>query len=237
MLTPEPTGGAIWNASRGAISLRITAKGKPAHVGLECRGINAFERALDVAAALRRLKKKIATRRTKFRISPEAARKSILMLGGRCEGGTNFNLVPAVCSFTVDRRINPEEDFEMEKERLLEILYASRRSVMDLEWEIIQEGRASGVSENDPLARVLAMNAAEITGKTPRVEMCPGLLETRFYAEQGVPALAHGPGLLSVSHGPNEFVRFKDIEKCAAIYALTAAKLLGAPTKVGGKIS
>lgn len=73
MLTPEPTGGVIWNASRGAISLRVTMRGKPAHVGLECRGINAFERALDVAAALRGLKKKIAARKTKFRISPEAA--------------------------------------------------------------------------------------------------------------------------------------------------------------------
>jgi succinyl-diaminopimelate desuccinylase len=58
--------------------------------------------------------------------------------------------------------------------------------------------------------------------------MCPGLLETRFYAEQGVPALAYGPGLLSVSHGPKEFVRLEDVENCAAIYALTAAKLLGA---------
>jgi acetylornithine deacetylase/succinyl-diaminopimelate desuccinylase-like protein len=147
MLTPEPTGGIIWNASRGAISLRVTVKGKPAHVGLECRGINAFERMLDVAAALRGLKRKIAARKTRFCISPEAARKSILMLGGRCEGGTNFNLVPAECSFTVDRRINPEEDLETEKERLLELLRASQRNGTGLEWEIIQEGRAAGVSE------------------------------------------------------------------------------------------
>jgi len=234
MLTPEPTGGIIWNASRGAVTLRVTVKGKPAHVGLECRGINAFERMLDVAAALRGLKRKIATRKTKFHISPEAARKSILMLGGRCEGGTNFNLVPAECSFTVDRRINPEEDFETERERLLDALGTSERNGINLEWEIIQEGRAAGVSENDSLARALASSAVEITGKTPAVEMCPGLLETRFYAEKGVPALAYGPGLLSVSHGPNEFVKLKDIENCAAIYALTAVKLLGVQPKARG---
>ncbi len=237
MLTPEPTGGTIWNANRGAISLRVTLKGKPAHVGLECRGINAFERMLDIAATLRGLKRKIAARKTKFRILPEAAKKSILMLGGRCEGGTNFNLVPAECSFTVDRRINPEEDFETEKERLLDILRASQKNGTGLGWEIIQEGRAAGVSENDPLARALAKSTVEITGKTSAVEMCPGLLETRFYAEKGVPALAYGPGLLSVSHGPNEFVGLKDIENCAAVYALTAMKLLGAPPKAGGEIS
>ncbi len=231
MLTPEPTGGTIWNASRGAISLRVTVKGKPAHVGLECRGINAFERMLGVAASLRGLKRKIATRKTKFSISPEAARKSILMLGGRCEGGTNFNLVPADCSVTVDRRINPEEDFETEKERLLAVLRAARRNGTGLEWKIIQEGRAAGVSENDSLARALANSAVEITGKAPRFEMCPGLLETRFYAEKGIPALAYGPGLLSVSHAPNEFVRLEDVESCAAIYALTAMKLLGGERK------
>ena len=32
--------------------------------------------------------------------------------------------------------------------------------------------------------------------------MCPGLLETRFYAAYGIPAFAYGPGLLTVSHGP-----------------------------------
>jgi succinyl-diaminopimelate desuccinylase len=56
--------------------------------------------------------------------------------------------------------------------------------------------------------------------------MCPGLLEIRFYHRQGIPAYAYGPGLLSVSHGPNEFVKVKDISTCAAIYALTAARLL-----------
>jgi succinyl-diaminopimelate desuccinylase len=46
----------------------------------------------------------------------------------------------------------------------------------------------------------------EVTGKTPTFELCPGLLEIRFYAERGMPAYAYGPGLLSISHGPKEFV-------------------------------
>jgi succinyl-diaminopimelate desuccinylase len=56
--------------------------------------------------------------------------------------------------------------------------------------------------------------------------MCPGLLETRFYAQRGIPALACGPGLLSVSHGPNEFVSLREMENSAAVYALTAIRLL-----------
>src|SRR4029434_3154025 len=41
MLTPEPTGGVIWNANRGAISVRATMRGKAAHVGRQLAGVNA----------------------------------------------------------------------------------------------------------------------------------------------------------------------------------------------------
>lgn len=227
MLTAEPTGGAIWNASRGAVTMRVTVRGKSAHVGLGFRGINAFERMLVVARALEKEKQRISARKTKFRIEPAAARRSILLLGGRTEGGTNFNSVPAECSFTIDRRINPEENLAAEKTRLLAILNRLRRKGIQLETEIFQEGNSVAVPETQPLARTLAGSFREITGRVPRFEMCPGLLETRFYAQRNIPSLACGPGCLSVSHGPNEFVSLREMEHCAAIYALTAANLLG----------
>jgi len=61
--------------------------------------------------------------------------------------------------------------------------------------------------------------------------MCPGLLETRFYARRGVPALAYGPGLLSVSHGPREYVPIRNIYDCALVYAFTAVNVLGAHSR------
>lgn len=227
MLTPEPTSGVVWNANRGALSLRVTVKGKPAHVGLQYQGINAFERMLVVASALRELKAEVESRTTRFRIEPAAARRSILMMGGRCDGGTNFNLVPARCAFTVDRRINPEEDLEEEKQRLFALFERLRREGIDLDVEVLQEGRSSGVPEDDPVGRALAESVETITGKPPVFELCPGLLEIRFYAQQGIPAFAYGPGLLSVSHGPNEFVKINDITTVAAVYALTAVQVLG----------
>ncbi len=230
MLMPEPTSGMIWNANRGAISLRITVKGKPAHVGLHYQGINAFERMIVVANALLELKTNIESRKTDFKIEPEAARRSILLIGGKCECGTgaNFNVVPAEFSFTVDRRINPEEDLETEKQRLFDLFDRLRRDGIDFDVEILQEGRSTGFSDNHPVAMTLAKSVKSIKGKLPSFEMCPGLLELRFYAQQGqgIPSFAYGPGLLSVSHGPNEFVKIKEIYNCAAIYALTAAQLL-----------
>lgn len=226
MLTPEPTSGAVWNANRGAITLRITVRGKAAHVGLQHQGINAFEQMVRVAAALQALKADVETRKTGHRILPEAAAHSILMLGGRVEGGTNFNVVPETCSFTVERRFNPEEDMETEKAALYGLLDTLRGQGIRLDVDVLQEGHSSGVSEDHPVAKILAETVEAVAGKRPAFEMCPGLLEIRWYARKGIPAFAHGPGLLEVSHGPHEAIEIARIHRHALIYALTAIRLL-----------
>ena len=225
MLTPEPTGGIVWNANRGAITLRITARGKTAHVGRQHEGVNAFQGMLAVAQALLELKHEVEAHTTDFHIAPDVARRSILLLGGRTEGGTNFNVVPDECWFTVDRRLNPEEDLEVEKQRLFDVIDRAGGPAT-IEVEVIQEGRASGSDERGPVGRALAESIVDVTGRPARFEMCPGLLEIRFYAERGVPAFAYGPGLLTVSHGPDEFVPIDRIVECAQIYALSAFRLL-----------
>jgi succinyl-diaminopimelate desuccinylase len=222
MLTPEPTGGVIWNANRGALSMRATMRGKAMHVGRQFEGVNAFERVVPALARLMDLKKEVELRETAYNIAPAAARRSILMLGGRVEAGTNFNVTPDFCSFTIDRRLNPEENREEEKRRLLDCLEG-------FEIEMLQEEAAAGTPAEGPLGVILARHVAALTGKEPAFEMCPGLLETRFYAARGIPAFSYGPGLLTVSHGPNEFVPIRNIMQCAEIYALTAAEILTSP--------
>lgn len=226
MLTPEPTSGVIWNANRGAITLRVTVKGESAHVGLQHEGINAFERMLDVARVLQTLKAEVEQRKTGFRIVPEAAAQSILMLGGRVEGGTNFNVVPEACSFTVERRFNPEEALEAEKARLFSLLERCQQGGIALEIDVLQEGYSSGVSEGHPVAQILAETVESVMGERPTFAMCPGILETRWYARKGIPAFAYGPGLLEVSHGPQEIVEIDRIYQITLVYALAAARLL-----------
>jgi succinyl-diaminopimelate desuccinylase len=205
--------------------MRVSVKGKPAHVGLQYLGVNAFERMIDIVQELRRLKRDVERRKMGYQISPDVARQSILMLGGEVHGGTNFNVVPAECIFTLERRFNPEEDFAAEKRKLLAILDRVREKGM-IDIEILQEGRAAGFSQRTPLAQALAESIHAVTGRSPRFEMCPGLLEIRFYAEKQIPAYAYGPGLLSVSHGPNEFVPLTNVGSCASVYVPTALRSL-----------
>jgi succinyl-diaminopimelate desuccinylase len=227
MLSAEPTSGVVWNANRGAISLRVRVLGKSAHVGLQQQGVNAFERMHRVVERLEQLKKEVEQRRTRCKIGAEQMAQSILMLGGQIGGGSNFNVVPEQCWFTIDRRINPEENFDEEKARLLDVLEQCKREGIALETDVLQEGRSAECRANEALGEALARSVQSVTGERACFEMCPGLLESRFYAREGIPAYAFGPGLLSVAHGPNEYVDLRKVIYCAAIYALTAVEMLG----------
>jgi succinyl-diaminopimelate desuccinylase len=222
MLLAEPTSGVVWNANRGAISLRVRVFGKSAHVGLQHQGANAFERMHRVVERLEQLKREVEQRRTRCKVGAEQMRNSILMLGGLSGGGANFNVVPEQCWFTIDRRINPEENLDDEKANLLGVLEKCKRDGIPLEWDVLQQGRSAECREDEALGQALSYAVQTVTGELPQFEMCPGLLETRFCAAAGIPAYAYGPGLLSVAHGPNEYVDLRKIIDSAAIYALTA---------------
>lgn len=226
MLLPEPTSGAVWNSNRGAISLRVKVLGKSAHVGLQHQGENAFERMVHMVERFQQLKAEVEQRCTACNIGAEQSRHSILMLGGQSGGGTNFNVVPEQCWFTVDRRINPEENLQEEKARMLDVLEQCKNTGIPLEWEILQEGDSTHCDESEELGVALRQSVEAVTGQPPNFEICPGLLEIRFYAAQGIPAYAYGPGLLSVAHGPNEYVDLRKVRDCAAIYALSAIQML-----------
>jgi acetylornithine deacetylase/succinyl-diaminopimelate desuccinylase family protein len=226
MLLAEPTSGVVWNANRGAITLRVRVLGKSAHVGLQHQGANAFERVHRVVERLQELKREVEQRSTRCAVGAEQRRNSILMLGGQSGGGTNFNVVPEECWFTVDRRINPEENLAEEKAKLLGALEECKQMGIPLEWEIFQEGGSAASGEDEALGKALSRSVQVVTGEAARFELCPGLLETRFYAAAGMPAYGYGPGLLSMAHGPNEYVDLRKMIDCAAIYALTAVDVL-----------
>jgi acetylornithine deacetylase/succinyl-diaminopimelate desuccinylase-like protein len=132
-------------------------------------------------------------------------------------------------AFTLDRRTNPEEDFAAERQRLFEVVARARAQGIRCDVDVLQEGQAAATDAGTPLARALAASIRRVTGRSARFELCPGVLETRHYAALGIPALAYGPGLLSVAHGPHEFVSMNKLVECAEAYALTALQLLSAP--------
>ena len=212
MITAEPTGGVVWHACRGAITLRVDLKGREAHVGQAHLGVNAFEHMTRVAEPLSRLARELLD-----------ARGSMLVVGGASGSGANFNAVPGAAWFSVDRRFNPDEQLDTELARLTDtIAEAAAGAGADVEVEVLQRAESAGTDDSHPVALSLADCVEQIEGAMPRFEVCPGTLETRWYAQLEIPAFAYGPGGLDVSHGPDEFIDEAAMRRCAAVYALFA---------------
>ncbi len=222
----EPSYPAIWYAARGAFTLNITVHGRPAHVGLHYTGDSAFERAHAIVTRLLAYRNDVARRRTDLRIEPEAARSSIMLVGGVAQGGTNFNIVPDRYMFTIDRRPNPDEDYDEACRELLDLIQ-SLGDESELTIDVLQDVKPAMTNVDSSLIRVLEAATFEISGRHPPLAMCPGCLETRIYAELGIPAVAVGPGPIEEMHAPAEHVPIENLLEAAAVYAITLGQLLG----------
>ncbi|HEY0638285.1 MAG TPA: M20/M25/M40 family metallo-hydrolase [Pseudonocardiaceae bacterium] len=227
MVTAEPSGGVIWNAARGAVSLRVELRGREAHVGQADQGVNAFRHMLHVARPLFGYAAELAGRHTSFPMADGDARGSMLVVGGTSGGGSNFNVVPGSAWFTVDGRFNPEEDPAAALERMTDLIDGAAAEIgAAVSVDVTQVQPAAGVAAGAPAAVALAGCVEAVTGVAPRFELCPGVLDIRWYAQLGIPAFGYGPGRLDVSHGPDEHVEEEALRRCAAVYALYARELL-----------
>jgi succinyl-diaminopimelate desuccinylase len=226
MLTAEPTGGVIWHAARGAITLRVRTTGREAHVGHVHEGVNAFEHMIRIAEPLTQLSHELLEQRTSFPVESEEAAGSMLLVGGQAGAGAGFNVVPGAAWFSVDRRFNPEEDLDAELARLTGMIEeAANAAGAQVETEVLQAQPSARTDQDHPAARALARCAEAVEGAAPSFRLCPGVLDTRWYSQLGIPAFAYGGGRLDVSHGPDEYIDESAMRRCAAVYALFAAEI------------
>jgi succinyl-diaminopimelate desuccinylase len=225
MLTAEPTGGVIWHACRGAITLRVQTAGREAHVGYVNQGINAFEHMIRIAEPLTTLSRELLNERTNFPVESEEAAGSMLVVGGQAGAGAGFNAVPASAWFSVDRRFNPEEELEQELARLTGMINEAADAVgAQVDIDLLQKQPSGSTDQTHPAAQTLAQCIDAVEGAAPSFMMCPGVLDTRWYSQLGIPAFAYGGGRLDISHGPDEYINEAAMRRCAAVYALFALR-------------
>ena len=223
MLTAEPTGGVIWHACRGAITLRVQTSGHEAHVGYVHEGENAFEHMIRIAEPLTALSHELLGKRTSFPVESEEAAGSMLVVGGQAGAGAGFNVVPGSAWFSVDRRFNPEEELDEELARLTGMIgEAAEAAGAQVEIEVLQAQPSGRTDEDHPAAQALARCVEAVEGAAATFRLCPGVLDTRWYSQLGIPAFAFGGGRLDVSHGPDEYIEEAAMRRCAAVYALFA---------------
>ena len=149
----------------------------------------------------------------------------MLVVGGAAGAGANFNVVPGEAWFSLDRRFNPDEALEEEVERLTGAIHAAAGDDADVTIDVLQRQPSASTEPTHPAAGALARSVEAVEDAPARFELCPGALDTRWYAQLGIPAFAYGAGRLDVSHGPDEFIDEAAMRRCAAVYARFAGEV------------
>lgn len=228
-IVAEPSGvDNIWIGNKGTAWLMVEIYGRQAHGSTPWRGVNAFEAMIYVAdIMLKELKPMVEEKKSKYNYGDPEGAKATMMLGGEVKGGAKVNIVPGYCSFTIDRRVLPEESSEEAAREIEEFVNRIKIPNVDLRVKRISVQDASVVDPELEIVKVAVRSAEDVIGIKPRRTVCMGGLDTRFFQRKGIQAITYGPGISEVAHMADEYVRVDDILSMAKIYCRMASNLIG----------
>jgi succinyl-diaminopimelate desuccinylase len=227
----EPSGsGVVWIGHKGAVWVTVGVHGRQAHGSTPWLGVNAFESMVKVAEGLmREYLPYLESRRSAYEYDDPRGARPTAMLGGEVRGGAKVNVVPGYYSFSIDRRVTPDEKLEDVEREVAEFV---RRAASELprdvkvEVKVVNRLPPALTDPNSRLVRVAKEAAKEVLGREPRATVCLGGLDMRYYTEVGVSTVTYGPGALGVAHIADEYLPLDDFERMVYIYYLMLEKLL-----------
>jgi len=228
-IVAEPSGlDNIWIGNKGLLWVTVEVRGKQVHGSLPWLGVNAFEAMVRLAySIINEYKPRVESRVSKYDFGDPLFARASVNIGGEVRGGTKANVVPGYCSFSIDRRIIPEEDLEEVKRELLEFIEEKSRGLeAKVDVKVTNWGEASIISPDSKIARITKESVRARLGIEPRLTVCMGGLDTRFFQVSGIEALTYGPGVLGTAHAPDEYVELEDVIKAASVYVEVARRLM-----------
>jgi len=194
----EPTLMNMAVAEKGLLVLDCTAHGKAGHAARE-EGNNAIYKALKDIEWF----KTFQFEKVSALLGPNKMSVTII------NAGSQHNVVPSQCNFTVDVRVNELYDFD-------EVLHNIKKN---LQSEVVPRSlrlRSTNIALDHPLVKAgLALNRTYYGSPT-----------TSDKALMPFPALKIGPGDSARSHSADEFIFVEEIRNGIALYIQLLDKVL-----------
>jgi succinyl-diaminopimelate desuccinylase len=186
----EPTDGEIEAGCQGTLRAVLEFKGRRAHSARSWLGVNAIHGAADVLATL-------ATYRAReVEIDGCLYREGLNAV--RIEGGVAGNVVPDLCTLTVNFRYAPDRDEDAAEAHVREVFADALASGATLTVVDNAGGALPGLGEPAAAAFVAAV------GRTPRAKL--GWTDVARFAAFGIPAVNFGPGDPQLAHTREEHI-------------------------------
>ena len=191
-----PTSGQVEAGCQGTMRVQVAVPGKRAHSARGWLGENAVHAAAPVLATLVRYEAR------EVEIDGCTYREGLNAV--RIEGGVAGNVVPDVCTVTVNFRFAPDRS-ERDAETHV-------REVFD-GWDVALTDSAPGALPG--LSAPAAQHFVQAVGVTPTAKY--GWTDVARFAALGIPALNFGPGDPNLAHTREESVEVARITEAEAL--------------------
>lgn len=213
----------------GTLWYEVTVAGRSAHASTPERGLNAFDRACDLAVGLRAYIAKLSKRR--FTSPDGQVLRATLNVGGEAATGPGgkINTVPNHFAFTLDRRVLPNESFASVDKELRAELAALRARTPGLRYKLrcLERNLPCLVDGSGPLPTAFATALQAERRNKPVFSVTTGFNDMHWFAVLAkIPVVAYGPGGERY-HGVDERAKVKDLVETAATYARLMATFAG----------
>ncbi len=204
MIVAEPTLCTPIYGHKGVVRLAFQVLGQSAHSSQPHLGQNAIVAAAQLVLALQAEHERLQT-------LPPTALGNPMLTVSLINGGSGINVVPNVCTVSIDRRVVNGERAVTVTEGLQQL--AERCSPQPLTVQVLQLLEAYYQAPDKPLVSRLAA----WSDTTPRV--APYGTNAWAYADVTKECVVFGPGAIEQAHGPEEWVTLTELERAAQLYA------------------
>lgn len=213
--------GSVGCGHNGVLWFEVDVIGRAAHGSQPHRGLNAIEQMSALVLELQDYQRQLACRT--FRCPDGRKRNATLNVGGVAgtRPGAKINTVPGAATFTLDRRVLPNEDLAEAELDLRRFIQAASRRIPRLR-VVLRKLNQHLPTFSDPRAAFPQAFAGAVTAvrrRPTRFTVSSGFNDSHFFAgEAGLPTIGWGPEGEDC-HGCDERVRLSELVEAAQVYA------------------
>jgi len=213
--------------NKGVLWAEILVKGKASHASMPYRGVNAFEKAVELAVELKKLIRGISKRKTVYSTIDELSKSPSMVIGGILEGGVKINIVPDMVRFSIDRRLIPEEKVDSARKELTAVVDRFNNANKDSKayLKFITKQNPSISRKDEVFFGVVSDAIRYVKGRHARFCILSGATDMRYFMNKGIPSLGYSVKGGESWHSDNEFVLIDSLVDTAKVYALIISRL------------
>lgn len=221
---------------RGVYWFQVTTQGRIAHGSMPFHGVSAISKMAEfITAVEHRLQPKLRERKTAMRVEPPGARFPSINInsisGGQPGKGMQTPCVAHTCEAIFDRRFIMEEPIEEVRGEIRQILDDMRAADQDFNYRVedLMTVLPVHTSATAELVTTMAQAIRDVLDVEPPLIASPGTYDQKHVMRIGLvdQCIAYGPGILHLSHQPDEYCRVDHLISGCKAMALATMRLLG----------